>query len=66
MFRGKAMHSECFRCGYCDKLLANEHLASKDNKQYLLCGDCYGQLFVKRCALCLEPITGTRKTYLFW
>jgi len=56
-FRGTAMHSECFRCGYCNKLLANEHFAPKDDKQF--CSDCYGQLFAKRCTRCQKPITGS-------
>jgi len=56
-YRGWAMHSECFRCGYCNKLLANEHFAPRDDKQF--CSDCYGQLFAKRCTRCQKPITGT-------
>jgi len=57
-YRGTAMHTECFKCGYCSKLLANEQFASKDDKQF--CSGCYGQLFAKRCTRCQKPITGTR------
>ena len=55
-YRGTAMHNDCFRCGYCNKLLCNEQFASKNDKQF--CSDCYGQLFAKRCTVCQKPITG--------
>lgn len=56
------MHSECFKCNYCNKLLANEQFATKDDKQF--CADCYGQLFAKRCTRCQKPITG-KQWYIY-
>jgi len=55
-YKGLAMHTECFKCAYCSKLLVSEQFASKDDKQY--CSDCYAQLFAKRCTRCQKPITG--------
>jgi len=58
------MHTDCFRCSHCNKLLGSEQFAIEDNDHF--CSDCYGQLFAKRCARCQKPITGIRNTSRYW
>ena len=55
-YKNIPFHRECFNCTSCSKLLAGEKFTSKDELPY--CGDCYGELFAKRCCRCSRPITG--------
>ncbi|XP_076444426.1 testin-like isoform X1 [Babylonia areolata] len=55
-YKNTPWHRECFTCTKCDKMLAGEKFTSKDDQPY--CGDCFGDLFAKKCCRCARPITG--------
>ncbi|CAG5117425.1 unnamed protein product [Candidula unifasciata] len=55
-YKNMPWHRECFTCTSCSKELAGEKFTSKDELPY--CGECYGDLFAKRCVHCTKPITG--------
>ena len=57
-YKNSPWHRECFTCTNCNKQLAGEKFTSKDEQPY--CGDCFGELFAKRCCRCTKPITGKR------
>ena len=58
-YKNSPWHRECFTCTNCNKQLAGEKFTSKDEQPY--CGDCFGELFAKRCCRCTKPITGKRR-----
>lgn len=55
-YKNEPWHRECFTCSNCSTSLAGQRFTSKDEKPY--CGDCFGELFAKRCTSCVKPITG--------
>uniref|UniRef100_A0A0B7A7B2 LIM zinc-binding domain-containing protein n=1 Tax=Arion vulgaris TaxID=1028688 RepID=A0A0B7A7B2_9EUPU len=55
-YKNMPWHRECFICINCNKQLGGEKFTSKDEQPY--CGDCYEDLFAKRCCSCTKPITG--------
>lgn len=55
-YKNEPWHRECFTCSHCSTSLAGQRFTSRDEKPY--CGDCFGELFAKRCTSCVKPITG--------
>lgn len=55
-YKNEPWHRECFTCSNCSTSLAGQRFTSRDEKPY--CGDCFGELFAKRCTSCVKPITG--------
>jgi len=54
---GRTMHTDCFRCTYCNTQLAHEQFTFSENKAF--CSDCYKQIYAKTCHRCQKPITGS-------
>uniref|UniRef100_A0A1I8FL46 LIM zinc-binding domain-containing protein n=1 Tax=Macrostomum lignano TaxID=282301 RepID=A0A1I8FL46_9PLAT len=54
--RRRPYHSDCLVCGHCAKPLCGLKFTSHEDRPF--CGDCYGELFARRCSACLKPITG--------
>uniref|UniRef100_A0A1I8FZW2 Four and a half LIM domains protein 2 n=1 Tax=Macrostomum lignano TaxID=282301 RepID=A0A1I8FZW2_9PLAT len=55
-YKGRPYHSDCLVCGHCAKPLCGLKFTSHEDRPF--CGDCYGELFARRCSACLKPITG--------
>uniref|UniRef100_A0A1I8F2P6 LIM zinc-binding domain-containing protein n=1 Tax=Macrostomum lignano TaxID=282301 RepID=A0A1I8F2P6_9PLAT len=55
-YKGRPYHSDCLRGGHCAKPPLRLKFTSHEDRPF--CGDCYGELFARRCSACLKPITG--------
>ncbi len=61
-FASKSYHTDCFRCGQCQKPLANEKgLYLYESKP--CCALCYTERFALRCSKCSKPIARQYTTY---
>uniref|UniRef100_A0A1I8FFN4 LIM zinc-binding domain-containing protein n=1 Tax=Macrostomum lignano TaxID=282301 RepID=A0A1I8FFN4_9PLAT len=56
-YKGRPYHSDCLVCGHCAKALCGLKFTSHEDRPF--CGDCYGELFARRCSACLKPITAS-------
>ncbi|CAF2033923.1 unnamed protein product [Rotaria magnacalcarata] len=61
-YRGKNYHSNCFRCGQCDKIIADSEFYVENSKP--CCNECYHARFAPKCTECRRPISNERyKSY---
>jgi len=53
-FENHEWHHQCFKCGYCKKIIDKSECILKDN--ILFHRECYSRLYVDRCANCGEMV----------
>ncbi|XP_017205699.3 four and a half LIM domains protein 3 isoform X1 [Oryctolagus cuniculus] len=59
-YEDRHFHEGCFRCGRCQRSLADEPFTCQDSE--LLCNDCYCSAFSSQCSACGETVMpGSRK-----